>query len=107
MFDNDSSIVDRGLVSFMRGQRAYYGYLKFKMVFAHVNTQALALAQAATTSAETAAAGSANLLGTGLPQIVRFCVVMLKGRDVDALGNVYRDFNILKPFPTGSSKYTK
>jgi hypothetical protein len=35
------------------------------------------------------------------------CVIRLKGKDIDALENTYKSFDMLKPFPKQSSKFTK
>eukprot|EP01050_Picozoa_sp_SAG11_P019805 SAG11_NODE_3216_length_2604_cov_3.862275_2_plen_379_part_00 len=93
-------------VAFLKGQRGFYGSLKFKLMFAHVNQQAIALlaSNAAVTREQLA---NAQLASGGLPIMVRMCVVRMKGRDVDQLGNVYQDFSLLKPFPEASSKYSK
>ena len=72
--------------AFMAGQRAMYGFLKFQLNFGYVcdNNQA-----------------------ADVPITARMCVVRLKGKLIDDMGDIRSDFSLLKPFPASTSKYQK
>ena len=72
--------------AFMAGQRAMYGFLKFQLNFGYVSNNSQAL---------------------DVPIQARMCVVRLKGKLIDDMGDIRSDFSLLKPFPASTSKYQK
>ena len=102
-------VTKREGVAFIRGQRAYFGSIKFNLCLTHVNrTGVMTAAELQTLGAGGKDAFSltkAHAIGDSLPIMIRMCVVRLRGRDVDQLGNIWKSFDLLTPFPEASSKF--
>jgi hypothetical protein len=68
-----------GGVAFVRGARAFYGSLKFKLCLAHVNNNSIGN-DAANTDGGRQEELMAHMLGSSMPIMVRMCVIRLKGK---------------------------
>ena len=117
------------MVKYMRGQRCLYQELVFNLNISGVNRDVgayFAAHHAAAKATWDAAnppgpgglssyvpdAGNVNLANQvsgaqELPFIVRMQVVLVKGKDINTAGNLYKSFGPLVPFPEASSKFVR